>query len=200
MYQTAPKTRLILASASPRRSQLLSGVGINYEIMASGCDETPLVNETATDMVRRLALDKARFVARSHPDAWVIGADTTVVVDGEILGKPNNHADAVRMLSLLQGREHQVAGAFGIVCAARALEEVEVHTSTVHMVNLGKEAVAAYVHTGEPMDKAGAYAIQGVGAGLIEAVDGSYTNVVGLNLSALLKRLLKLQVIKLAIP
>jgi septum formation protein len=184
--------QLILASGSPRRKELLGDVGLSFEILVPGSDEEVLPGESAMKMVERLALRKAWAIAEKNRTSWVLGADTTVVLHGEILGKPLDAQDAERMLSGLQGTTHQVVGAFAVINAARAVEHVEVHRSSVTMVPLSKERIRDYVSSGEPMDKAGSYAIQGIGASLVAAVDGSYTNVVGLNLSAVLQALLKL--------
>ncbi|HED19381.1 MAG TPA: septum formation inhibitor Maf [Gammaproteobacteria bacterium] len=173
--------QLILASASPRRQALLEQVGIAFRQQVAEIDETPLHNETAEDYVMRLALEKARAV-RHHSDAGglpVLGADTTVVVDGRPLGKPDSLAHAREMLQLLSGREHQVMTAVALV---RDREAVRLNTSRVWFRPLGENEIDAYWRTGEPQDKAGAYAIQGLGAIFIERLEGSYTGVMGLPL------------------
>jgi len=173
--------QLILASASPRRQALLEQVGIAFRQQVAEIDETPLQNETAEDYVVRLALEKARAV-RQHSDAGelpVLGADTTVVVDGRPLGKPDSQAHAREMLQLLSGREHQVMTAVALV---REREAVRLNTSRVWFRPLGENEIDAYWRTGEPRDKAGAYAIQGLGAIFIERLEGSYTGVMGLPL------------------
>lgn len=164
---------LVLASQSPRRSELLKSAGIPFRVQAANIDETPLPGETPVEHVRRLAREKAEAV----PGELVLGADTVVVVDGQILGKPVSGADAVRMLELLSGRKHEVIT--GICLKGR--EVVVDHESTgVFFAALTEQEIAEYVASGEPMDKAGAYAIQGLASRFVERIEGSYSNVVGL--------------------
>jgi septum formation protein len=173
--------QLILASASPRRQILLQQAGIVFRKQVAEIDETPLDNEAAEDYVMRLALEKARAV-RQHSDTGglpVLGADTAVVVDGRLLGKPESLAHAREMLQLLSGREHQVMTAVALV---REREAVQLSMSRVWFRPLSEKEIDAYWRTGEPQDKAGAYAIQGVGAIFIERLEGSYTGVMGLPL------------------
>jgi septum formation protein len=179
---------LILASASPRRRELLGGLGLRFETRSADVDETPHPGEEAEAYVVRLAREKAAAVAR--PGELVLAADTTVVVDGEILGKPLDAEDARRMLRQLAGREHEVLTGIALAepndgdegrIAARA------DLSRVRMAPLTDEEIDWYVATGEPMDKAGAYGIQGLGSLFVEAVDGNYTNVVGLPIPAVYK-------------
>lgn len=183
---------VILASSSPRRRELLGQAGVDFTIIVSGCDETPVPGETAQQMVERLARAKADAVAQGHPDAFVIGADTTVFIDGRALGKPESEAEACSMLATIAGRTHQVWGGVAVINRALGIEEVWSHVTDVSMAKMSKEAIERYVATGEPMDKAGAYAIQGLGLQLVESVSGSYSNVVGLNISALMERLKRL--------
>jgi septum formation protein len=173
--------QLILASASPRRQALLKQVGIAFRQQVAEIDETPLDNEVAEDYVVRLALEKARAVLQhSVTDGLpVLGADTAVVVDGRPLGKPENLAHARQMLQLLSGREHRVMSAVALV---RSREAVQLSVSRVWFRPLSENEIDAYWRTGEPQDKAGAYAIQGVGAIFIERLEGSYTGVMGLPL------------------
>jgi septum formation protein len=172
---------LVLASASPRRRELLDRLGLRFTVRAADVDETPRPGEVPADYVLRLAREKAGAVAR--PGELVLAADTTVVVDGEILGKPEDGADAVRMLRLLAGREHEVLTGVAVVEAgeegARRMAST-VERSAVRMAPLSEEEIAWYVATGEPRDKAGAYAIQGLGALFVEAMAGNPSNVVGL--------------------
>lgn len=173
--------QLILASASPRRQVLLQQAGIVFRKQVAEIDETPLDNEAAEDYVMRLALEKARAV-RQHSDTGgltVLGADTAVVVDGRLLGKPESLAHAREMLQLLSGREHQVMTAVALV---RDREAVQLSMSRVWFRPLSESEIDDYWRTGEPQDKAGAYAIQGVGAIFIERLEGSYTGVMGLPL------------------
>lgn len=173
--------QLILASASPRRQALLKQVGIAFRQQVAEIDETPLDNEAAEDYVLRLALEKARTVRQhSVTDGLpVLGADTAVVIDGRPLGKPESLAHARQMLQLLSGREHRVMSAVALV---RSREAVQLSVSRVWFRPLSENEIDAYWRTGEPQDKAGAYAIQGVGAIFIERLEGSYTGVMGLPL------------------
>lgn len=184
MFKFVPNVELILASASPRRYELLSAIGLEFKVIVSNCPEEQAAKESAQQMVERLAFDKAAHVAAHHPSAWVLGADTSVVVAEDILGKPHDNAEACRMLGALQGREHTVWGAFCLFCVERKVQHVESHKSLVGIRSMSAELIEEYVSSGEPMDKAGAYAIQGLGAALVQHVRGSYTNVVGLNLAA----------------
>ena len=173
--------QLILASASPRRQALLKQVGIAFRQQVAEIDETPLDNEAAEDYVVRLALEKARAVRQHSVDDGlpVLGADTAVVIDGRLLGKPESPAHARQMLQLLSGREHRVMSAVALV---RSREAVQISVSRVWFRPLSENEIDAYWRTGEPQDKAGAYAIQGVGAIFIERLEGSYTGVMGLPL------------------
>lgn len=169
---------LILASSSPRRQELLAQIGVHFEVHTQAIDETPLADEAASDYVQRLALAKAR--ALNLPDQVVLGADTCVLLDGQILGKPLNAQDARRMLAALSGRDHQVLTAVALVQGKQ--EACVVVCSQVRFASLSEQQIHAYVTSGEPMDKAGSYAIQGFGAVFIESIQGSYSNVVGLPL------------------
>ena len=169
---------LVLASSSPRRSELLRQAGIPFVVRpASDVNEAPRPHEAPEDYVRRLAEEKARTVA-AGPGEVVLGADTTVVIDGRILGKPADHEDAARMLETLSGRRHEVLTG---ICLRAANRTVTDWASTqVWFTELSAEEIAQYVASGEPMDKAGAYAIQGGAAKFVERIDGDYSNVVGL--------------------
>lgn len=171
---------LILASASPRRRELLSQIGARFRSCPVDIDETPLKGESAQAYVERLALEKARACQQRCPDAVILGSDTSVVVDELILGKPVDEEDAVRMLMKLSGREHHVMTAVAVVDAE--CQQVETVTTRVRFATLDEARCRAYWYTGEPCDKAGAYGIQGLGAVLVEAIDGSYSSVVGLPL------------------
>jgi septum formation protein len=167
----------ILASASPRRRQWLEALQIPYEICRPEADESPLPGEEPSEMVLRLARLKAEVVARCNPGRWVIAADTTVAVDHHVLGKPEDEADAVRMVQLIQGRSHQVHTG---LCLMRD-EEVHtlVDTAEVFMRPISKIQAWWYASTDEPMDKAGAYAAQGMAALFIDHIDGSFATVMG---------------------
>lgn len=173
-------SELILASASPRRRELLTQIGIACRCCPVDIDETPQPDEPAQAYVERLALEKARVCLQQNPEAVVLGSDTSVVVDGQILGKPVDEEDAVRMLKLLSGREHQVMTAVAVVDGTR--QRVETVTTDVAFIELDEARCRAYWRTGEPCDKAGAYGIQGLGAVLVKGIKGSYSAVVGLPL------------------
>jgi septum formation protein len=183
---------IILASSSPRRKELLSQAGVTFTIVVSGCDETPVPGESAQEMVERLAVVKAAVVADQHPHAYVIGADTTVCIDGEVLGKPESFEEACSMLRKIQGRTHEVLGGIAIINRSKGLEKCWSHSTKVTMAPMSDEVIARYVRSGEPMDKAGSYAIQGLGLQFVDTVEGSFSNVVGLNIAALMVELVGL--------
>lgn len=176
---------LILASSSPRRRELLHTAGVSCRIVPSNVEEVRSPDESIEDYVKRLASEKATEVSANHPEAWVVGADTVVVLDGKLLEKPADRDDAFEMLQTLSGHVHTVYTAVALLRGKPQHSEVTVTTSRVRMLQLDREDILWYVASGEPMDKAGAYAVQGIGAWFIEAIDGSYTNVVGLPLSTL---------------
>ena len=181
---------LVLASASPRRADLLRAAGIPFETCAVDVDERFRPGERPEDAVARLAEAKARAAAPAHPEAVVLGADTTVVVRGQALAKPADAEDAARMLRLLSGGTHEVLT--GICLAWQGRCRLHVEPTRVRMAQLEESEIAWYVATGEPFDKAGGYAAQGLASRFIEGIDGSYSNVVGLPVSrvyALLKEL-----------
>ncbi len=175
--------RVILASQSPRRRELLSLIGITHEVQPANIDETPLPRELATSHSERLAREKASLVAAREPGALVIGADTVVVVGDTILGKPGDDDDAREMLRRLSGRTHSVFTAVAIACDDMVDSEVEGVSVTFR--KLSAAAIDAYVATGEPTDKAGAYGIQGYGSTLIDRIEGDYFAVMGLPLRRL---------------
>jgi septum formation protein len=180
---TAP--RVILASQSPRRRELLALVGISHEVRPADIDETYLAGEQPRAHAERLAREKAAVVARDEPEAVVIGSDTIVVVDGDVLGKPRSEAEAVAMLGRLSGRSHVVMTAVAVSWRGQQRSDVVEVGVTFHP--LGAEDIEAYVATREPMDKAGAYGIQGYGATIVERVDGDYFAVMGLPLQRLVR-------------
>ena len=169
---------LVLASASPRRQELLRNAGITFEVQPADIPEDPRPGEGARECAERLAREKALAIARQRPHDVVLGADTVVVVDGQLLGKPSDAADAARMLRLLSGRNHQVIT--GICLVVNGQPSVASETTVVTMSEITGEDIVAYVATGEPMDKAGAYAIQGIASRWIPRIEGDYSNVVGL--------------------
>lgn len=170
--------RLILASGSPRRRQLLELIGLDFVVTPSDVDETPVAGEDPDTYASRAARDKALEIATSHPGRLVLGADTVVEVDNEILGKPASADDAANMLQRLSGRSHLVHTALALVTDTTVHEVVD--SSRVQILDLTDEMIRWYVATGEPMDKAGAYAIQGLGGLLVARVEGSPHTVVGL--------------------
>jgi len=169
---------LVLASASPRRQELLRNAGITFEVQPAHIPEDPLPGEAAKDCAERLAREKALAVARQRPHDVVLGADTVVVVDGQLLGKPYDAADAARMLRLVSGREHRVIT--GVCLVVNGQPSVASETTLVTVGEIADKDIADYVASGEPMDKAGAYAIQGIASRWIPRIEGDYSNVVGL--------------------
>ena len=178
---------LVLASASPRRQELLRNAGISFEVQPADIPEDPLPGEGARECAERLAREKALAVAEKRPADVVLGADTVVVIDGQILGKPADAADAARMLRLLARRKHEVIT--GVCLAVSGQWSVASETTVVTMSAIGDAQIADYIASGEPMDKAGAYAIQGIASRWIPAIEGDYSNVVGLPV-ALVSRML----------
>jgi nucleoside triphosphate pyrophosphatase len=181
--------KLILASGSPRRAELLKSVGFDFDVCAADIDESPLAHEAASDYVIRVARDKARSVASGFTGtgAVVLAADTTVVTNSRIMGKPRSDEDAANMLAALSGSVHEVLT--GVVVRAGAREQIELVTTRVHFLPLTPAVIAWYVATGEPSGKAGAYAIQGYAARFIDWIDGSWSNVVGLPLATVSRML-----------
>ncbi len=186
----------VLASASPRRREMLAGVGLDFLVEAAAIDEQVLPGEGPEPFVLRIAEEKARVVAQRHPGRWVLAADTVVVLEGQILGKPADAEEAVGMLTRLAGQWHEVwtgfclgqTGCEGEVCRAVSTE--------VRFAELPAAVIRAYVNTGDPLDKAGGYGIQSLGGFMVAAIAGSYSNVVGLPLAEVLAALSKVGVIQ----
>jgi len=180
---------IILASSSPRRHELIRTLGIDPVIIASQADETVEPAKSPHEVVQELALRKALAVSEQlesvQPGTIVIGADTIVVLDGEILGKPRDEQDAARMLHMLQGRSHDVYSGVACVDVEGRRHAAGCRRTVVHMKPLTDDQIRRYVKTGEPMDKAGSYAIQGIGATFVTGIEGDYFNVVGLPLELL---------------
>ena len=174
--QTPPP--LVLASQSPRRAELIGRLGLEFETLPADIDESYLPGETPEVHAERLAREKALAIAVSRPDALVVGSDTIVVIDGEVLGKPRDPEHAVQMLMRLSGREHEVCT--GIAVAHGGHVESGLERVHVRFRRLDCRACEEYVATGEPMDKAGAYGIQGFGSAIVECIDGDYFAVMGL--------------------
>ena len=173
---------LTLASGSPRRRELLADLGIAFQIMVSNVAETLAPDLPPEEQAIALAEEKARAVASGIETGVVLGADTVVVLDGKLLGKPEDDADAIDMLRLLSGREHRVVTGVAVIDAATGSLRSSAVSSVVRFHDLSDDDIAAYVATGEPQDKAGAYAIQGLGGDLVSDLDGCFSNVVGLPL------------------
>jgi septum formation protein len=180
---------LVLASASPRRQELLRNAGIPFTVCPANIPEVPRTGESPRDCAERLAREKALAVSHQRPADVVLGADTIVVVDGEMLGKPRDEADAMRMLRLLSGRTHQVITGVCLVGPSLRTGNQKLETGSnktcsettlVTMTKLTEEDIRSYISSGEPMDKAGAYAIQGIASRWIPRIEGDYFNVVGL--------------------
>jgi septum formation protein len=186
MQHRHPASFLILASASPRRRDLLQQAGVVFTIIPSNTSEEARPGEAPEAYALRVAGEKASDVAMRYPGKWVLAADTIVVIDKEILGKPRDQADGYRMLRLLSGRPHQVMTAFVAVNPGGQEYASQVVASKVTFRSLSEDQIQDYLATGEPFDKAGAYAVQGLGASLIECVEGSYTNIVGLPIDEVL--------------
>jgi septum formation protein len=176
------RKRIVLASASPRRSELLESAGISFSVVPADIPEVPLPGESPTEHVLRLAEEKALAVAETAEGDLFIGADTVVVCDDEIMGKPVDAADARRMLSALSGRSHEVITGYAVHDRTRRATDSNVVCTRVIFKPLTAEEIDAYIDTGCPFDKAGAYAIQGGAAYMVRGIEGSYTNVVGLPL------------------
>lgn len=185
--------RLILASQSPRRAELLDHAGFEFTVRPASIDESLRHGEDAEAHVKRLAFEKAAAVECAPGDV-ILAADTVVVIDGTVLGKPSDKADAERMLALLSGRKHTVLTAVCVKSGALISEETA--ATSVWFAVLHANTIAEYVETGEPMDKAGAYAIQGIASRFIERIDGSYSNVVGLPIAVVHRLLLHVNLSK----
>ncbi|RJR51167.1 MAG: septum formation protein Maf [Desulfobacteraceae bacterium] len=186
---------LILASASPRRKRLLKQVGLPFRALPAGIDEESEKGEPA-ERVLSLAEKKALSAFQKRKDHWVLGADTEVVLDNRVLGKPADRRDAVSMLSLLSGKEHFVITGFCILNPSGRRVHSEAVTTVVRVAGLTRQEIEGYVVTGEVFGKAGGYAIQGIGAFIVESITGSYSNVVGLPLNAVIRALLKAGALK----
>ncbi|HEX5284079.1 MAG TPA: Maf family protein [Bryocella sp.] len=182
--------RLILASASPRRRELLAQVGLSFEVVPAHIDESRRASESPTDYVQRLAIEKAQAVHSRHPDTLVLGADTTVEIDGHALEKPGGRDDAKRMLSALSGRTHHVHT--GLAVLSQHGRRIHLETTSVTFSEIDGTGLEHYLATADPYDKAGAYGIQGYAARWIPRIEGDYFNVVGLPLAATVRLLREL--------
>lgn len=178
--------QIVLASQSPRRSELLKQLGLSFVIKTSNIDESNSMGLTASELVQHLAFEKARIIAEDpslDKESVVIGADTVVVKDGAILGKPQDRDDAFNMLSSLQGCWHEVMTGIAVIDGNSFRYDKSVEITRVKMKELKEDTILSYIDSGEPFDKAGAYGIQGLGAVLIDRIEGCYFNVVGLPIS-----------------
>jgi septum formation protein len=191
---------LILASKSPRRRYLLDQAGLSFQVVPSGFDESSIPMEDPGAYVKTLAEAKARDVSRRYPDSWVIGADTIVLIDDRILGKPKSKAEARAMLHRLSDRTHQVLTGYALTCLARDRLISDAIQTDVRFKRLSVREIEWYVQTDEPFDKAGAYAIQGIGTFLVRCIDGSYTNVVGLPVCEVIENLIREGAVGLSVP
>lgn len=183
------KQQLVLASGSPRRKQLLEQLHLSFAVHVSSVEETFDVNQSPYEIVMSLALQKAKDVAAHYPDAYVLGSDTVVVYDENILGKPSDENEAADMLQMLSGSTHEVVTGVAIVHQGKEISFYE--KADVTFWDLTKEEIMDYVKSGEPMDKAGSYGIQGLGASLVRKMEGDYYSVVGLPLSKTIRELKK---------
>jgi len=186
---------LILASKSPRRRYLLEQAGLVFRVIPSNIDESSVALSTPEIYARVLSEAKANDVARKYPDKWIIGADTIVLKEGAILGKPSSQSEARTMLRRLSGQTHQVLTGYAICCLTKQRMFSETIKTDVLFKNLTDEEIEWYIQTKEPFDKAGAYAIQGLGTFLVKSINGSYANVVGLPVCEVLEFLIKERVI-----
>lgn len=183
--------KFILASSSPRRRELLTSINLDFDVIPSHVPEVHQPGEAPEEYVARLSRDKARALAVQYPAQWVIAADTTVLLGDQLLEKPVDAKDAERMLATIAGKTHIVYTGVTLERADREYRDTRVAESEVRMLPLSQREIEWYVATGEPLDKAGAYAVQGIGAMFIDSIHGSYTNVVGLPLATLFQMMRK---------
>lgn len=192
LSNTSPNSPfIILASKSPRRKYLLEQAGLSFSVIPSSFDESTVPISSPETYVKILAEAKANDIAEKYPDKWVIGADTIVLIGGDILGKPKSREQARTMLKRLSGQTHQVFTGYSICCKDRQRQFSEAVITKVLFKNLTDQEIEWYIHTKEPFDKAGAYAIQGLGTFLVKSIHGSYTNVVGLPVCEVIEFLIK---------
>jgi septum formation protein len=191
-------TSIILASQSPRRKQLLEQAGVIFDIVPAHIDETPYLDYLPADAVTASAQAKADLVSNQFPNHWIIAADTIVVINNTILGKPDAKEHAREMLQTLSGKVHVVYTGYTICCLNKNKNYCDIVTTNVRFKQLSSDEIEWYLQTDEPYDKAGAYAIQGIGAFIVQAIDGSYTNVVGLPVCEVMDVLIKQKIINRA--
>ena len=191
--------KLVLASKSPRRRYLLKQAGLDFSVIPSTLDENSIPLSTPESYVRRLAEAKAKEISQRYPESWVIGADTIVFINDTVLGKPASGAEARKMLKSLSGKTHQVLTGYCICCESNGRFFSETVKTDVCFKELTEVEINWYIKSGEPFDKAGAYAIQGIGTFLVKHINGSYTNVVGLPVCEVLEFLIKEGIVDLAL-
>jgi septum formation protein len=196
VYKTQ-QGRLILASKSPRRRYLLTQAGLKFDVIPSDFDEDSIAFTHPADYVRELSIAKAGDIAEKHPDSWVIGADTIVFIENQVLGKPGGRDAARAMLRRLSGQTHQVYTGYTICCRKMGKRFTDAVCTDVTFKTLSDDEIEWYIHTDEPFDKAGAYAIQGLGTFLVKRINGSYTNVVGLPVCEVIELLIKEKVLQM---
>jgi len=199
MKKSVHNSRLILASKSPRRRYLLEQVGLQFAVIHSNFDENSIPLSSPESYVRRLAEAKAKDISKRHTDSWVIAADTMVAIDNTLLGKPGSRPEARKMLRSLSGKTHQVLTGFCICCEETGRLFSETVKTDVCIKELTEHQIDWYINSEEPFDKAGAYAIQGIGTFLVKQIHGSYTNVVGLPVCEVLDFLINAGVVELKI-
>ena len=187
----------ILASKSPRRSYLLKQAGLEFSVIPSSVDETTVPLSSPETYVRVVAEAKAMDISEKYPHMWVIGADTIVLIDDRILGKPGSESEARAMLNQLSGQIHHVLTGYAICCKAKNRNFSDTIKTEVSFKNLSEEEIEWYINTGEPFGKAGAYAIQGLGTFIVKSINGSYTNVVGLPVCEVIEFLFKERILNL---
>ena len=190
--------RLVLASKSPRRYELLKRLGLDLDVIPSKIEEDFSRGESPRAHVIRLAEAKALDVGEQYPDRWVIAADTIVYVDHCVLGKPRDQEETMKMLRRLSGKEHQVLTGFSVLHFGKGRRDRGVVRTSVKVKKLTRTEIGWYARTGEPLDKAGGYAIQGIGSFMIESIRGSYTNVIGLPLCELIQMLSRLGALEIS--
>jgi septum formation protein len=200
MQNSSEDPLLILASKSPRRSYLLKQAGLSFTVIPSHFDESNMPLSSPEVYVKLLAEAKANQVSEDHPEKWVIGADTIVMIEESLLGKPGSRAEARLMLKRLSGKIHQVFTGYCICCKSKDRSYSEVIKTDVRFKNLSDTEIEWYIRTNEPFDKAGAYAIQGLGTFLVKSIKGSYTNVVGLPVCEVIEFLIDEGIIGLRQP
>ncbi len=198
MVNKTQKGQLILASKSPRRRYLLNQAGLHFKVVPSSFNEEEIAFTDPVDYVAILSRAKAAHVARDYPANWIIGADTIVFMGGKVLGKPKGRDAARRMLQQLSGQTHQVYTGYTICCLDRKKSHTDTICTDVTFKHLSDDEIEWYIHTDEPFDKAGAYAIQGLGTFLVKRINGSYTNVVGLPVCEVIEQLIKEGVVEIA--